>query len=462
MRNMRKAAARWGLVVLTGGALALGACGGDGGGSQQPVSDADVGETTDDVGKDAGADLVEGDEGPQPDVDEEVGEPDAVEDASEEIMEPDVDAGGDEGGGEDVEDDGVDVPTEPCGGPCDEGFACVDDVCIPECGDDAEALRAALSPEWRILDAHCQTTLGSLAYRVLPFGRVLELVATEDESSTRLTLNEWNLGTGPNEVTVLAEHVVPGKMSAWEVFPGYYVATDPDGTVAFFGYTLADFSGAIVRVDLSTSPAPTSTFSAPGNYDVAVLDASTILVNGIGAVDNDAGQGVYRVQWTDGVASATQVVTGLGFASGGLAVDGDLMIAGGFADPWPDCDNPGQDSDIAGGKVFAMSLSTVLEGAGVEAPMDAWCATSELAVPGDFRLGFNGQLLAKDLWADPPVYLTGFAVGVTDDGYGITGTEPLSLDATYKDARRVSGTTQMLLTTENAFIVVAPVLDPAP
>lgn len=129
------------------------------------------------------------------------------------------------------------------------------------------------------------------------------------------------------------------------------IGSVPSGTVSTFGASFFRMNqngfiaigdnnfGASARVhilesaQLSTS-APTGTRSAiTGNFDAA-WSGNNLLVTGVGAITADFIPYVSRIEVTDTALplSARRILSGIGGASGGIAINGDTLITGvGFA-----------------------------------------------------------------------------------------------------------------------------------
>jgi hypothetical protein len=287
----------------------------------------------------------------------------------------------DGGAGSDGGADAGSADAGPCGA-CGADHACLRDVCVPTCGSDTTALDMALGASLSVVAAYCRTPdafafVGSHVYEVTHAG---------SGTMHTFTLARWNAdGTTPAPTTLgTATYTAPD--AATMVFTGGYLAVSPDESHAIFGYTTAGTVMVGGLFDLATASGMAVATDAPGNFDVAFLDATHFAVNG-GGLGMMGAQGLYL-----GVAGAmggTQVATHLGEYSGSLGVwaDQHLVLAGGtsFGAPWAD--------GMTGDRVVVLDQAALLA---ASTPIDA-ATLPQLSIPSAFAM-LSGGRLAHTRW----------------------------------------------------------------
>lgn len=251
---------------------------------------------------------------------------------------PDGGPGGDAGPADAGDSDAGDSGAGTDGGPvgcevtgCDTGEACIRNVCVDTCGADGSGWDAALDADLRVVGSFCRDA-AAFGTRVDGVGTdVFDLTRASVSDGSELTLSRWpaDPSTTPSPSTVATVAV----SHEGSLFPGGYVEASPSGDAVAFGYTLADFSGGVFRV--RTADGGEERLAAEGNFDAAWLDDATLLINGLG-LGTDGGQGLYAAVFGVGAPTLLRVATGLGSASGSVAVGSDYVLVGGLFGTFPD------------------------------------------------------------------------------------------------------------------------------
>lgn len=210
---------------------------------------------------------------------------------------------------------------------CDTGQTCLRGVCVAHCGADPSGWDAALAARLTPVASFCRSAdvIDSAASADLT--TVFEMVVTPGGASSMLALSSWDvdpaMAPAPTSIgSLIVTHADP-------LFPGGYIAASPSRDAVLIGYTVSDagFTGEVFRV--MTSDGGELAIAADGNFDAAWVDDTVFLVNGTGLGAASEGQGLYA--GTVGTAiTGAQVATGLGDASGSVAVGPDYVLAGGF------------------------------------------------------------------------------------------------------------------------------------
>jgi hypothetical protein len=233
-----------------------------------------------------------------------------------------TDAGASDGGPRDA------GPT-PCGDTvCGGEEACVRGVCVQHCGQDAsgwdDALAAGLVP----IASVCRSASARATHATGSSLEVWDVTTSMAGNETTFVLSRWPL-TDVGVVVEVARTSHDTGSADTLLFPGSYLTLSPAGRAAAFGFTTsADFDGTVFHV-LSADGTETE-LAAPGNFDAAWLDESTLLVNGLGLGTSTTGQGLHAAVLTDEGVSFVQVAEGLGIASGGVRVTDAFVLVGGF------------------------------------------------------------------------------------------------------------------------------------
>ncbi len=492
-------------LTATLGLLLAPACGGDT--SNPPASDADA-MSTDGAGEDAqgdvGAEDTQGDLAGQDAGEEDTATdatepPDTVADSAEDATTDDgaatdvadaqgpdsedatADGGAEDAAtdvadvadaqpdGSDAEDATTDVPTGPvCEPACGEGEVCAaDGVCLTDCGDgfDGAALMAALAPGWDVTADFCGLGFGAWAFKPLDDSTLLELRTTDlggDPAQTNLVLSSTDLAAdGGPATTVVATVTVDGTPNDYSMFPGGAVAVSADGGLAAFTAT-GMFSpggptpGWIFFASLTDPTTPVVTVDAPDIFAVAHVSGDDWLVNASGAAGTDEGPGLYLLTLpSDGAApSATKIAANLGTNTGPLGVSGDVVLAGGYADPWPSqCgDTTVNDGTVSGSKTFSFSLSALQSALTAGGMTDLFCEGTEVPVASQFRFE-DGVLSAQNSWMGE--FLTVYDWTEDAGAVTITGSTPLTVDVISEGAS-IPGTSDFLLRHAAGYLRVSP------
>lgn len=261
---------------------------------------------------------------------------------------------------------------------CEADETCVRGVCLATC-DGLEGIEDALVPGVLPVSHACRSA-GALD---AVGDDVYELTTEADGEETVLRLVRWTFANGDVTPTTIAQTTVAYPVA--DVFPGY-VAVSADEAHALFGYTTntpPDYLGGVV--DISVGDMTLQTVEAPGNFDATFAMGPMYLVNGI-AFDELEGQALYAASATEGDPAGTAVVTGMGDASGSVAVweEEGLVVFGGarYGSPWPD--------ESTGGYVFFLDGASL---GGPSGPIDAFEEAQRLVLPGAFELLTRGRLV---------------------------------------------------------------------
>jgi hypothetical protein len=224
-----------------------------------------------------------------------------------------------------------DADPEGCATQCGDGLSCLRGVCIDTCGD-AAVLDAALGEDVVPIAGFCRTA-GAFAVRVMsgtPF--VWDVNATTEGLDTEFTMSRWELDP---EATAI-EPMVIGTVTHSEltedvlVFAGGSIAVDPPGGRGLFGYTTLteDSRGELYLAQAAGAVMPVP---APGNFDVAWLDSTHFIVNGMGLGGQDRGQGLY-VGDLSAAPRTIHLAFGPGDFSGSVENAGAFILAGGVTE----------------------------------------------------------------------------------------------------------------------------------
>ncbi len=237
--------------------------------------------------------------------------------------------GGTDGGANDggpVDGGPPDAGPTPCGENfCTDEQACVRGVCVAHCGSDASGWDAALAAGLLPVTSICRPAAARAVHVAGDAVNVWDLTTTTSGTETTFVVSRWPLAA-PVPVEIARTSTDPGADAM--LFTGGYLALAPTASLAAFGYTVSpSFDG---RVHLVLAGGGTDTdLSAPGNFDAAFLDGSTLLVNGLGVDDVGLGeQGLYAVT-TEGGLGFVRVAEGLGDFSGGVRVTDAFVLVGG-------------------------------------------------------------------------------------------------------------------------------------
>lgn len=364
----------------------------------------------------------------------------------------DVDAMGADGSGG-ADGTGGSADAGACGEGCAEGEACAGGFCVADCGDgfDAEAAVAALGAGLMPATNACGDIHALVALAGAPGESVLGLSAMDEAGKARFdVVRIGDLGSGTIAPTAITSATADGSLDAFEIFPGGYLGTDSAATKAVFGWSaMGDgFPGTIAAA--ATAPGSVATtIDAPGNYAAAVLEDGRLLVNGLGAAGTADGQGLYLITNDGAAPTAVRIVTGLGSASGDVAVDGDVVLVGGFegfGTTWPD--------GAEGNRVFAFALTALLDAAGSGAPLDAQGDGQVVDIPGDFAFAPEGRILAKRY--DESYMIAGFDLipwTAADDGLSLGEPIPVTTGAFYRMAAPLPGTSLWVLAHDHGLLL---------
>jgi hypothetical protein len=215
---------------------------------------------------------------------------------------------------------------------------CFRSACVDLCGADKTTLDDALDESVAILAHFCRrgaaagvrsSSIGGCSRKA-----VFELRAETDDPAREVTytverfLVDATSSAPPATVVGTATSTFGAGASS---FVGSYLATDAAAGSVLFGYTTTEgFAGEVLAMDIATGEV--TGFQAPGNFDAAWIEPGTFLVNGLGALGAEGGQGLYWVDDTGAEPDAVQVFAGPGDASGSVAIleDDGLVLVGGF------------------------------------------------------------------------------------------------------------------------------------
>jgi hypothetical protein len=136
-------------------------------------------------------------------------------------------------------------------------------------------------------------------------------------------VRERALDLGKNSVGTPADVISFTVSGTQNVFAGLYLAAWPGAGSVTVGYTLKDFSGGLRSGKAGATPVEVS---AKGNFDVAYLDADTLLINGQGAGSAEDGQGLYVYK----NGSGRQLIKDVGSFSSLVSVGSSVVFVGGF------------------------------------------------------------------------------------------------------------------------------------
>ncbi len=226
-----------------------------------------------------------------------------------------------------------DGPPHACP-PCGDDEACVRGVCIATCGGDVSGFDAALGEGLTPVANFCRPASG---FTVRDGGaiEVWDLTSQTEGTSTTLTLSRWALdpSTPTPQPTVVGTVTHDTMDASVSTFPGGFVALDPSGDRALFGYTsTADgYPGTVVVV---SDTGATTEIAAPSNFDAAWLDADRFIVSGTGLGDASEGAGLYVGDATMDPPAASHAVTGLAIYSGSVVVGSSYVVAGSSDDAY--------------------------------------------------------------------------------------------------------------------------------
>jgi hypothetical protein len=246
-------------------------------------------------------------------------------------------------------------PRKPvaCSQPCNDTEACLDGSCLPRCGADVDALRAALSPLLKVHFAICDT---GAAVQAVPRDSLSELYVRDGRT---LVFGYRSDSTGPFTPSV---EVTPTIEPGSTLLPSPFLLAAHSANL-IFGYTTSAPGapgGLFVVPKLSQLEKGTFELNAPG-IRAATLAATPgafnpdlffVIADALGATHE--GVGVYRGSFDAAMPS---------LALRGAGVPQSVLTLGNFRDfllvsalpgegaTWPD---GGDDA-----RVFAMPLSAV-------------------------------------------------------------------------------------------------------
>ncbi len=146
-----------------------------------------------------------------------------------------------------------------------------------------------------------------------------------DEATTWRVL-QWPLDQTPGQnptPSTFFSFAPQWPADATKLFPGRDLSLSPGGQIAG-GFTSDLIDGAIFWGDQGSQP---QQVGAMGNYNVAFLDESTLLINGLGVGEANDYQGVYVVQQGH---APRKLIDQIGTLSGHLAVGDHALFAGGY------------------------------------------------------------------------------------------------------------------------------------
>lgn len=357
--------------------------------------------------------------------------------------------GDDDGGGGAPDDAGVDAGSTADAGPdggaaspfpapedcaaCEGTRACVRGVCVDLCGGDAAEVDAALAEGVAPIAGYCRTAVAAGAG---PASTVVDLQVLDDGDAITATLASFPLTPGNVAPTAAprATFEVTPALDGMPLFWSGFVAAGPGDAPAAVGYTQGFGDPGRLFVVGEGDPIE---LPAPGNFDVAWLDASTLLVDGQGVGDDaELAQGLDAVR-LDGAGNATaRRVLGNAFAfSGSVAVVGDLVLYGALADDFSD-----RLLVLAGA-----TIDSVLDGG--SDPVDALADDRVVEVPGGpsafVHLG-DGRLAVRRFNAEFETELSlvettgstpdAFALGAPTPLAGPPGDDPGAFEQVFSDA----------------------------
>jgi hypothetical protein len=244
---------------------------------------------------------------------------------------------------------------------------------------------------------------------------VWDLTATTEGTVSTFTLSRWTLDPAmetPDPTTVATATYDTGDDSI-AAFPSGFVAIDPSGEHALFGYTTtADgYPGNVVLVTIADGT--TTDIAAPGNFDAAWLDAHRVVVNARGLDDVSSGAGLYVGDITAGALDAVYAVTGLGPNSGSVVAGATYVVAGSADDSFAPHDYvmplSGVDAAIGSGTPLDVtSEATALVGS-ESAPPSTFSQLEDRIVPTPFGGPLASYTLdtTTGMLADPQPIATG-------------------------------------------------------
>jgi hypothetical protein len=225
----------------------------------------------------------------------------------------------------------LDAGAEACGDAfCASGEACVRGVCVATCGEDASGWSDALGEGLRPVASFCRAAAARAARVEGETLEVWDLTTTSEATSTTFVLSRWAASSAMPAVTEVARGVHDTGSADVLVFPGSYLALAPSGGAAAFGYTTTaeGFAGGVFRVQRSDGAS--AELDAPGNFGAAWLDDDTLLVNGLGLDGEGGEQGLYAAVFAPSGVRIVHVASGLGVASGSVAVTSSMVLVGGY------------------------------------------------------------------------------------------------------------------------------------
>lgn len=429
-------------------------------------------DTNGDIVADPGLDTIEPD-GPLPDPGQDTsdvpipdpGQPDNPDPGPVDVLDPDVpDPGTCDGCG--------DVPIGPetttgCNPPCGDEQTCAGNVCIStkncEPGFDGELLAQDLNDGATIVRNICGGGAGAFAWQPVGAQEVLELHASDELADTDLfLLKSTYTPEGLIFTLKLATTKVPGELSEGTVFPGDFLAIDPAFTKASFGYTgpfnpaVGTQPGSVFFADAAAQSVP-QPLDAPANFAAASVTTMQWIVSAWGADGLNSGNGLYLVTLlAEGNYQKVYVATNNGVTGGNLAVAGNTVLVGGFADPWPsECDGTVvNDGTEAGNKVFVVSLESLYLATTDGTPVDLFCTAQEVDLPSDFRFLPDTRILAQAPWKGD--YLSVYSWNINGGMFTITSVDPVTDGDAFSGGRGVPGTNRILLKHMYGYLLVEP------
>ncbi|MEZ4256648.1 MAG: hypothetical protein R3A78_13220 [Polyangiales bacterium] len=168
------------------------------------------------------------------------------------------------------------------------------------------------------------------------------------------------------------------------VFMGGYVEPNPSGTKVAFGYTRqSDFGGEVLVLDVEGRAV--TRVESMGNYDVAWVDDTRLLVNALSAGTPSGSQGLYAVDLGGAQPTFAKVVSDLGDASGAVnMLEGEsALLVGAYGAAFPG----------DGNLVFRFDLG--LLGGGTPVAAFANGNVPRASAPSDFEV-LGDRLVALD------------------------------------------------------------------
>jgi len=447
-----------------------------------PTSDATADASADGTTGDANADADSGQPDAAPDATPDAtpdgtpdatpdATPDGIGDASDVLDDVAIDGGGDVADAGDTQTDapqdvGGDGTVFSCSPECEAGFVCAPGGnCVKDCSleypaFDQQAVFNSLASGWDVVGMHCGGNLSVSAFEPLSATTVLELVGTDGAPDSMLDVDSVTFDTVPT-IENVTTYTITGSIDAFETFPGLRLKADATGEVFGYGYTGAFdvanlFSpGEILFGSLLAPGAPTA-IEGSSNYDLDEMDKDNWLISSRSVNNVGTEAGVY---WLDlaGGNIATRVAGGLGFASGNVAVDGDIVILGGFADPWPaDCGGTPASGGV-GNKVFYTTVTALTAAKASVTPIDTYCDAQELdGIGSDFSFLDNGRLISANVFEDK--WLTLHYLEVDGGGTMTVPTSiPIATNATLQVAKGVPNSDgQVMIQTSTGYMLIAP------